>query len=90
MSLDLVTWMRQTYSLLDWLGDLGGLFDALWYVVSLVVKPASAFVLQTTMLSFFRLQNKEHEVKLDAMFNPRLKESVKKQKRWRLVDELLG
>ena len=55
MSLDLVTWMRQTYSLLDWLGDLGGLFDALWYVVSLVVKPASAFVLQTTMLSFFRL-----------------------------------
>ena len=37
MSLDLVTWSRQTYSLLDWLGDLGGLFDALWYIASLVV-----------------------------------------------------
>ena len=55
MSLDLLTWMRQTYSLLDWLGDLGGLFDALWYVVSLIVRPASAFVLQTTLLTFFRL-----------------------------------
>ena len=56
MSLDLLTWMRETYSLLDWFGDLGGLFDALWYVVSLLVRPTSAFVLQTTLLTFFRLQ----------------------------------
>ena len=55
MSLDLVTWSRQTYSLLDWLGDLGGLFDALYYIASLIVRPASAFALQATMLvSFFR------------------------------------
>ena len=46
---------RSTYSLLDWLGDLGGLFDALYYMASLIVRPASAFALQATMLvSFFR------------------------------------
>ena len=58
MSLDLLTWMRQTYSLLDWLGDLGGLFDALWYIVSLIVRPASAFALQKTLLTFFRLSDR--------------------------------
>ena len=56
MSLDLVTWTRQSYSLLDWLGDLGGLFDALWYIAHFIVKPASAFMLQATLLvTFFRL-----------------------------------
>lgn len=37
MSLDLVTWGRQTYNLLDWLGDLGGLFDALRYIAETLV-----------------------------------------------------
>ena len=37
MSLDLVTWMRQTYSLLDWLGDLGGLYDSLYYMCAVMV-----------------------------------------------------
>ena len=56
MSLDLVTWARQTYGFLDWLGDLGGLFDALWYIARFLVKPFSAIALQATMLtSFFRL-----------------------------------
>ena len=34
---------RQTYSLLDWLGDLGGLYDALILIASLIVAPISAF-----------------------------------------------
>ena len=88
MSLDLVTWMRQTYSLLDWLGDLGGLFDALWYVVSLIVRPASAFVLQTILLTFFRLQN-TNQAKKDEN-KTQCQDSEKKQKRRSLVDELIG
>ena len=59
MSLDLVTWERSTYSLLDYLGDLGGLFDALWYIARFIVKPFSAIHLYATMLTtFFRLQEK--------------------------------
>ena len=60
---NLFHWQRQTYSLLDWLGDLGGLFDALWYVVSLIVRPASAFVLQTILLTFFRIQDRKQAKK---------------------------
>ena len=70
MSLDLVTWTRQTYSLLDWLGDLGGLFDALWYIAHFIVQPASAFVLKTTLLaSFFRLQEKPKFGDFKSYFN---------------------
>lgn len=30
---------RDTYSILDWLGDLGGLFDALLIIIGLLVGP---------------------------------------------------
>ena len=32
MNYDMVVTSRQTYSLLDWLGDVGGLTDALFYL----------------------------------------------------------
>ena len=44
MSLDRVNWNRQTYSLLDWLGDLGGLADALFYALRALVQISSVFV----------------------------------------------
>ena len=47
---------RQTYSLLDWLGDVGGLYDGLGIVVG-------AFV---STLSSIRLKNKL----LDLVFKP--------------------
>ena len=45
MSLDQMTWMRQTYSILDWLGDLGGLIEILHYIGSFLVKPIAQFTL---------------------------------------------
>ena len=46
---------RSTYSFLDWLGDVGGLFDGLYYVAQAIVWPITAFVLKADMLeSVFR------------------------------------
>ena len=42
---------RQTYHLLDWLGDCGGLLDALRFLGSLLACPISAFALQTKLVS---------------------------------------
>ena len=55
MSLDVLNWNRQTYSLLDWLGDLGGLLDILLHIGHMIVFPISTFTLkQLLMSSFFR------------------------------------
>ena len=43
MSSERVNWNRQTYSLLDWLGDLGGLADALYYGLRALVQIFSVF-----------------------------------------------
>lgn len=51
MSLDLMSWSRSTYSILDWLGDLGGLFDMLRYFGTMIAAPLSTFALQTTLLT---------------------------------------
>ena len=45
MNLDKKRFSRQTYSLLDWLGDIGGLSDALLPIVGLLVSPLSSFAL---------------------------------------------
>ena len=50
-----MVWARQTYSLLDWLGDLGGLLDIMFYIGRAFVEPVAYFTLHTTMMSsFFR------------------------------------
>ena len=36
---DQLTWTRQTYSSLDWVGDLGGLYEALKVAGGLIVLP---------------------------------------------------
>ena len=41
---------RQTYSLLDWLGDCGGLFDALTLTGKLFVSPLASFRLQKVLV----------------------------------------
>ena len=38
---------RQTYSLLDWLGDLGGLFDALYLIGYALIAPLANFALNS-------------------------------------------
>ena len=42
---------RETYSVLDWLGDLGGLFDALVLICSVIVTPVATFSMKATLLS---------------------------------------
>ena len=51
VSPDLIVIERQTYSLLEWLGDVGGLFDALIIIGGYIVGPISAFTLKATLLS---------------------------------------
>ena len=51
ISPDLIVIERQTYGLLEWLGDIGGLFDALIIIGKILVGPISAFNLKATLLS---------------------------------------
>ena len=41
---------RQTYSFLDWLGDIGGLYDALRLIGLFVVAPFSSFKQKAELL----------------------------------------
>ena len=47
----LTTIERQTYSLLEWVGDVGGLFDGLKIVGTILVAPFAAFAVQTEVLT---------------------------------------
>ena len=42
---------RETYSGLDYLGDLGGLFDAFRILGSILISPVVGFALNTRLLS---------------------------------------
>ena len=42
---------RETYSLLDYLGDLGGLFDALTILGQILISPVSGFGLSSQLLT---------------------------------------
>ena len=53
MHLDQVNWSRQTYSFLNWLGDLGGLADALRYICHALVTSFSGFSLRFTLTRYF-------------------------------------
>ena len=65
---------RQTYSLLDWLGDFGGLIDGLFYFCKFLISPVASFSLQATLLStLFRHRpsdalKKLNPVKLNSSF----------------------
>ena len=47
---DIIKWNRQTYSVLDFLGDIGGLFEALQYMGTAVVAPFSSFALKVSLM----------------------------------------
>ena len=50
---------RQTYSLLDLLGDVGGLFDGLRYIVGYILAPALAFSKKVSIVPYvFTLRKK--------------------------------
>ena len=58
---DRVNWNRQTYSLLDWLGDLGGLTDALLYLSKAIVASLSGHSLRVTLTKSFVKVRKQSE-----------------------------
>lgn len=49
---------RQTYGLLDWLGDIGGLIDALFYLVKFLLRPFLSFNYARFMMTTFFRANK--------------------------------
>ena len=61
--------MRETYGVLSWLGDIGGLTDCLLLLGRLLLKPFTSFSLQTFLLSgLFRLQPlKTHKQLIDSL-----------------------
>ena len=60
MDLDEFQWQRSTYSILDWLGDLGGLYDALAGVCRFLLGPTTAYALQSTLMTgIFRVRERE-------------------------------
>ena len=51
MSLDSEITERETYGLLEWLGDIGGLIDALRYLVGFLLTPLAAYSLKVELLN---------------------------------------
>ena len=53
---------RETYDFLTWLGDIGGLTDALFYIGLFILKPYTIYNLQRILLSgLFRMLPRTEE-----------------------------
>ena len=50
LSLDQMNWSRSTYSILDWLADIGGLNDMLCLMARLCVAPMASHQLAASLL----------------------------------------
>ena len=51
LNFDLQQINRKTYALLDWLGDWGGLLDALFLIGDVIIQPLSGFALQAKLMT---------------------------------------
>lgn len=89
-TLDRKQWTIRTYSLLDWLAGLGGLYIALLYVCRVFLVPATTYALNQTLLtSFFRFKGDssvfggkdENEGEEDPKLNQSFRATVKRDKR---------
>ena len=49
LSPDVAKIRRKTDSLLDWLGDWGGLLDSLYFLADILVSPFSAFMMKSKL-----------------------------------------
>lgn len=59
---DSLTINRQTYSALDWLGDIGGLLDSLYIIGAVFMSPFAYFTLQINLLTkMFRFRATNYE-----------------------------
>ena len=51
LTLDQIVIERQTYNILEWLGDVGGLFDMLRLLGKFFISPLAAFALKVELLT---------------------------------------
>ena len=73
---------RETYGFLEFAGDLGGLFDALYYVISFIISPLTSIVISSELLmSIFRVKNR----KLRQVWSTNFVES--KMTKWKFLKE---
>ena len=61
LSQDLTTIERQTYSLLEWLGDVGGLFDGLVLFANYLIAPFVSFYMQSVLFSQLLGKNEDSQ-----------------------------
>ena len=54
---------RQTYSILDWLGDIGGLLDALYLIGFVFISPLASYAMNSKLLStLFRYKGSDESL----------------------------
>jgi len=90
-SYDIIDYNRQTYSVLEFLGDLGGLYDALYYLGHFIVAHYATRALDTSILSgIFKKRKAVDETNGEAAnIDQRIKidfeqvQTVDKQPQWR-------
>ena len=63
MNQDKINWNRSTYSMLDYLGDLGGLLNGLRHSCAIVVAPLTTFTLKRQFLFSIFSDNKRKPAK---------------------------
>ena len=64
MDPDATAYERQTYSLLDWLGDIGGLLDAFRVIGTFMVGPVASYALQAKLASKIFTKYKHNKIPL--------------------------
>ena len=87
---------RQTYSLLDWLGDCGGLLDALFFIGEIFVNPISLYFarsrIASLLVSMMPTNHTEEKVVGDKakreQFIKKFGENIKDPKRKELVSNI--
>jgi len=75
MSLHTVSQKRNVYTVLDWLGDIGGLLDALSLIAGTVISLVAGRILQVSLLSNIFLQRDYSDAQLERVGNPNKVES---------------
>jgi len=83
MSLHTVSETRNVYTVLDWLGDIGGLFDALSLIVGALVSLVGGRILQITLLTNIFVQRDYPDPQLEREGNPKKFESTPFTITWR-------
>lgn len=85
---DLKTIYRQTYSALDWLGDIGGLTDALMIIIGALTLPVATFALKAKLLSYlFRFRESEKKPGSLNEANKKLHQQMKNSLIGKLFDD---